>query len=322
MSAQQLPAAVPEQVLRGPERGRLRKSWDEVRRFARKKPLGFVGGLLVIFYLFVAILSPYVAPYSATSSVALPLQPPSFDHWFGTDSVGRDTFSRVLVGSQVSLAIGFSVMLISITVSTILGMISGYFLGPIDYVLQRSGEAFQAFPTLILYFAIIAMFGRPSSEGGSIFQVAWDLRVLILALSVGAFFGGSRVVRGATLSLRQQDFVLGAQAVGASDKRIILTHIFPNVFPYVIVAASSSIAGIVLAESALNFLGLGVSPGTPAWGSDLAGRNRAFFVDAPWLALAPGLALSFMVLGFNLFGDGLRDVLDPRLRGSGRRTKS
>jgi ABC-type dipeptide/oligopeptide/nickel transport system permease subunit len=198
MSAHGAPTTAPNPLATSADRSRINKTWGHVLRFARRKPLGFIGGVMVIFYLVIATLSPYIAPYSATSSIALPLQAPSSEHWFGTDSVGRDMFSRVLVGSQVSLAIGFSVMLISITVSTILGMISGYYLGVIDYILQRSGEAFQAFPTLILYFAIIAMFGRPSSEGGSVFQVAWDLRVLILALSVGAIFGDITIKSGAT----------------------------------------------------------------------------------------------------------------------------
>lgn len=285
-------------------------------RFARRKPTGAIGGFLVFLVLSMAVLAPVLTPHSPIESVARPLQAPSSEYWLGTDSLGRDVLSRVIEGAQVSLVIGITVVILNVGIGTLLGMVSGYFLGWIDHLVQRSGEAFDAFPGIILYFLIISIFGRPSSEGGNMLTIAWDLRIMIFALSVGAVFGGSRVIRGATLSLTQTDFVTAAQAIGAGNAWIIRRHILPNVFPYVLVTVSSSIAGIIIAESALNFLGLGVSAGTPAWGADLANRNRAFFVQAPWLALAPGLALSMTVLGFNLFGDGLRDVLDPRLRGA------
>jgi peptide/nickel transport system permease protein len=142
------------------------------------------------------------------------------------------------------------------------------------------------------------------------------MRNLIFAFSLGAVFGGSRIVRGVALSLKNSEYVTAARALGASDRRIILRHLLPNVMPYVIVGATQGVGGIILGEAALSFLGLGVAPGTPSWGQDLSGRNRSFFTEAPWVALAPGIAISMTVLGFNLFGDALRDVLDPRLRGS------
>lgn len=286
-----------------------------VRRFVREQPLGTFGLALIAVFLAVAVFAPWLTRYSPTASIAEPLQSPTASHWLGTDSLGRDVYSRIVQGSQISLVVAVTVVAINVVMSSALGLLSGYYGRWLDYLLQRSGEAFHAFPGLILYFLVIAAFGRPSTEGGNVLSIAWDLRVLILALSLPAFFGGSRVLRAAALSLKRTDFVEGARAVGANDRRIILFHLLPNVMPFILVQASSAVGAIILAESALSFLGLGVPPGTPSWGADLAGRNRTFFIEAPWLALAPGLAISFTVLGFNLLGDALRDTLDPRLRG-------
>lgn len=286
-----------------------------VRRFVREQPLGTFGLALIAVFLAVAVFAPWLTRHSPTASIADPLQSPTSSHWLGTDSLGRDVYSRIIQGSQISLVVAVTVVAINVVMSSALGLLSGYYGRWLDYLLQRSGEAFHAFPGLILYFLVIAAFGRPSTEGGNVLSIAWDLRVLILALSLPAFFGGSRVLRAAALSLKRTDFVEGARAVGANDRRIILFHLLPNVMPFILVQASSAVGAIILAESALSFLGLGVPPGTPSWGADLAGRNRTFFIEAPWLALAPGLAISFTVLGFNLLGDALRDTLDPRLRG-------
>ena len=289
-------------------------------KFTRKKPLGAFGGLLVVAFLFVAITSPYWVPFDARKSVALPLLSPSGVHWLGTDAQGQDVFSRVLVGSQISLAIGFTVTLIYAVLGTLLGLLAGYYQGPVDYLIQRSGEIWSAFPYLVALLLIVAILGPPFTRGGSgpfaLFNIAWDMRNLVFAFSIGAVFGGSRLIRGVALSLKQADYVLAAQALGASDMRIILRHLLPNVMPYVIVSGTAGLGVIILGEAALSFLGLGVAPGTPSWGQDISGRNRSFMFDAPWVVLAPGIAISITVLGFNLFGDALRDILDPRLRGS------
>ncbi len=289
-------------------------------KFTRQKPLGAFGGTLVVVFLTISILSPWIAPFDATRSVAGPLLAPSSTHIFGTDAVGKDILSRVMVGSQISLAVALSVVAINVTLSTLLGLAAGYFQGPIDYVIQRSGEVWSAFPGLIALLLIVSLLGPPTTSPHSgpfaLFQVAYDLRNLIIAFSIGAVFGGSRIVRGVALSLKNAEYVTAARALGASDKRIILRHLLPNVMPYVIVGATAGVGGVILGEAALSFLGLGVAPGTPSWGQDLSGRNRSFFTEAPWLALAPGIAISMTVLGFNLLGDALRDVLDPRLRGS------
>lgn len=304
----------------GREKGQsLASRLKAVLNYIRRKPLGAFGGFLVISFIVISVFAPSIAPYDARKSVGPALEAPSRTHILGTDSIGQDVLSRVLVGSQISLAVGFSVVFINITLSTVLGMLAGYYQGVVDYLIQRSGEIWSAFPGLVALLLIVSIFDPPHTEGGNLITIAWDMRVIIFAFSLGAVFGGSRVVRGVTLSLKQTDYVMAARALGATDMRIIFKHILPNVFPYVIVAATAGLGVVILGEAALSFLGLGVAPGTPSWGQDLSGRNRLYFIDAPWVALAPGIAISLTVLGFNLFGDALRDLLDPRLRGSGRR---
>jgi len=236
------------------------------------------------------------------------------DHYLGTDSLGQDVFSRVLQGSQISLVVAITVVTIYVVLGTSLGLLAGYFQGAVDYIIQRSGEIWTAFPGLVALLLIVSILGTPNSTGGNLFTIAWDLRNLIFALSIGALFGGSRIVRGVTLSLKQTDYILAARTVGAGDGRIVFRHLLPNVLPFVIVNATAGLAAVILAEAALSFLGLGVAPGTPSWGQDLSGRNRLFFRDAWWVAVAPGAAIRLCVIGFNLLGDALRDVLDPRLR--------
>jgi peptide/nickel transport system permease protein len=254
--------------------------------------------------------------HDPTKTIAPPLLAPSGEYWFGTDAVGRDVLSRTIAGSQISLAVAMTVITINVVLSTILGLWAGYYLGVVDYVIQRSGEIWSAFPFLIALLLIITLLGPPSTGSGNFFLVSWDLRNLIFAFSLGAVFGGSRVVRGVVISLKEQDYVLAARALGAGDQRIILKHILPNVMPYVIITATAGVTVVILGEAALSFLGFGVAPPTPSWGQDLSGRNRSFFREALWVALAPGTAISLTVLGFGLFGDAMRDILDPRLRGS------
>ncbi len=317
MTTIELPAAREESVV-----GSLRESLASVvlalLRYARRKPLGAFGAGLVVLFLFVAVFSPVIAPYNARDSVDSSLLAPSSKHFLGTDAVGQDVLSRVLVGSQISLAVGFSVTLIHVVFSTVLGLAAGYFQGPVDYIIQRSGEVWSSFPGLIALMLIVSVLGTPNTEGGNLLTIMWDMRNLIFAFSLGAVFGGSRVVRGVCISLKQCEYVVAAKAVGAGDMRIILRHLLPNVLPYVVISATAGLGVIILGEASLSFLGLGVAPGTPSWGQDLAGRNRQFFTSAWWIAIAPGAAISLTVLGFNLFGDALRDLLDPKLRGSGR----
>ena len=274
-------------------------------------------------FVVVACVAPLIAPFDATRSIARPMQPPgtidprSGKHfWLGTDATGQDVLSRLIQGSQISLAVGLTVVTINVALGTLLGLIAGYFQGPLDYIIQRSGEVWSAFPELIALLLIVSLLGTPRTTGGNLLSIAWDLRNLIFAFTIGAIFGGSRVVRGVTLSLKQNDYVFAARALGAGDGRIILRHLLPNLLPFVIVGATAGLGAVILGEAALSFLGLGVAPGTPSWGQDLAGRNRQFFRDAWWAFAAPGTAICLTVLGVNLFGDALRDILDPRLRGA------
>jgi peptide/nickel transport system permease protein len=292
-------------------------------RFARRKPLGFIGLVIVAGFIILALIAPAITPFDATRSVGRPLESPgSVDprtgktFWLGTDATGQDVLSRVMQGSQISLAVAFTVVTINVVLGTLLGLLAGYYQGPVDYVIQRSGEVWSAFPQLIALLLIVSVLGTPHTTGGNLLSISWDLRNLIFAFSIGAVFGGSRVIRGITLSLKQNDYVLAARAIGAGDGRIILSHILPNTLPIVIITATAGVGVVILGEAALSFLGLGVAPGTPSWGQDLSGRNRLFMLSAPWVVLAPGVAISLVVLGFNLYGDALRDILDPRLRGT------
>jgi peptide/nickel transport system permease protein len=316
-------ATTPEFVL-GYEPGIVRSNHPLARllRLVRKKPLGFAGFGLVAAFLVMAIFAPLLVPYSPTETVARPLLAPSAAHLFGTDSSGNDVLSRVIAGAQISLTISFAVVIIHLILGTTLGMVSGYYQGTVDYLIQRSGEVWSAFPGLIALLLIVSLLGTPRTTGGNLLEIGWDMRNLIFAFSIGAIFGGSRIVRGLTISLKRSDYVIAARALGASDRRILLRHIMPNILPIVIVTATAGVGGVILGEAALSFLGLGVAPGTPSWGQDLSGRNRLFFRDAWWMVAAPGVAISLTVLGFNLFGDALRDLLDPRLRSGRRRTRS
>ena len=326
MTALDLPTAgVPP---RGRFRAGITRRASGVWNFTRRKPLGALGALMVIGFFAVALFSPLFVPYHPKTYHDFPLLGPSFPwqntgldvHWLGTDGQGRDVLSRVLVGSQISLAIGFSVTLIYAVLGTLLGLLAGYYQGAVDYVIQRTGEIWQAFPYLVALLLIVAIFGPPQTSGGtgpfSLFTIGWDMRNLVFAFSIGAVFGGSRIIRGATLSLKQTDYVQAARALGAGDLRIMWSHVLPNALPFVIVQATVILGVVILAEATLSFLGLGVAPGTPSWGQDLSGRNRQFMFETPLMVIAPGVAISITVLGFNLFGDALRDILDPRLRGS------
>jgi len=299
-------------------RDRAMRPLRAMGRLAYRYPLGTVGAVLVLLFLVVAIFAPLIAPYDARRSVAGPLLAPSRDHLLGTDANGRDVLSRVLMGSQISLAVGFTVILINVTLSTLLGLLAGYYQGVVDYVIQRSGEIWSAFPGLVALLLIVSILGSPTTSGGHLLQIAWDMRNLIFAFSIGAVFGGSRIVRGVALTLKNLDYVMAARSLGATGPHIVFKHLLPNVMPFVIVSATAGLGVVILGEAALSYLGLGVAPGTPSWGQDLSGRNRNFFTSAIWVALAPGTAITLTVLGFNLFGDALRDMLDPRLRG-GRR---
>jgi peptide/nickel transport system permease protein len=259
------------------------------------------GGGLVLLLLIISILAPLLAPYDPGQiDLNNVLASPSAKHLLGTDQLGRDVLSRVIWGARISLVVGFVATGISIIIGAILGAVSGYYGGWIDSVIMRFVDIMLCFPTFFLILAVIA-FLEPS---------IWNIMIVI---GLTSWMGVTRLVRADFISLRERDFVQAARAIGASDMRIIFLHILPNSMASILVAATLGIAGAILTESALSFLGIGVQPPTPSWGNILtAGKDN---IDiAWWLSLYPGLAILITVVGYNLLGEGIRDLLDPRLK--------
>lgn len=275
------------------------------RLVARRSPLGVVAFFVLVLLFSAALLAPLLAPYDPLELHRIDrLQGPSGRYWLGTDSFGRDQFSRIVHGSRVSLWVGVAPIAISTVIGGISGLVSGFFGGWVDTCIQRVMDALMAFPALLLVLVIVSLMG--ASE-----------RNIILVLALVTTPSISRVARGATMVVAAQAYVDSARAVGASDARIAFFHIVPNIVAPILVVAASLIGTAILAEASLSFLGLGVQPPEPTWGNLLAGQNRDLFEVAPWLAIFPGLAITVTVLAFNLLGDALRDVLDPRNRGRG-----
>jgi len=286
-----------------------------------------VFGLVVIFVLVVtAIAAPLIAPYDPETapSQTKVLQSPTPDHVFGTDRLGRDVFSRVVFGARLTLEVGLVSVLLGVFGATALGLASGYLGGRVDTIIQRTVDVALAFPALILLLAIMSVLGNPDSdlrqfvidhtplsEGRNI-----NIGIVTVAIGIGMMAGVTRIVRGAVLSEKQNTYVEAARALGATDLRIMAGHVLPNIMALVIVLVSILLPVAILAEASLSFLGLGVPPPAPSWGADLSAA-RSWLEEAPWWTIFPGTAISLTVLGFNLLGDALRDILDPRLRGRG-----
>jgi peptide/nickel transport system permease protein len=274
----------------------------QVAENARHNPLAAAGAAMVIIFVIFALFAPWIAPQDP-ASIDLParLSPPSHAHWFGTDELGRDILSRIIYGARISMLVGSSVVAASLAIGLIIGAIAGYYGGAIDrFVNVVLMNAFLSFPGILLAIAFVAF------RGPGIFN-------LVLALSLGGWVGYARLVRGQVLAAREREFVEAARAIGASDLRIIVRHILPNIIQPVIVQAAIGMAGAILAEATMSFLGLGVPPPTASWGTML-NDGRAHLFDAPHLVLFPALAVMLAVLSFNFIGDALRDYLDPRSR--------
>ncbi len=270
--------------------------WDRFRRNGN----ALAGVVIVVVLFLIACLAPWLAPYDPEAiDLVHVLVPPSTTHWLGTDQLGRDVLSRMIWGAGISLKVGFVSMGIALVIGVILGALAGYYGGWVDAVVMRFVDVMLCFPTFFLILAVIA-FLEPS---------IWNIMIVIGATG---WMGITRLVRADFISLKERDFVLAARAIGASDGRIIFGHILPNAMASVLVATTLGIAGAVLTESALSFLGIGVQPPTPSWGNILtAGKDN---IDiAWWLSLFPGLAILLTVMGFNLLGEGIRDAMDPRL---------
>jgi peptide/nickel transport system permease protein len=275
-----------------------------VARLFREKPLGAAGGVICLLFLLCGIFADVLAPYGYSEIAPMDrLKPPSWKHLFGTDNLGRDLLSRCLYGARVSVIIAVSAAGLATSISLVIGVVSGYLSGRVDMLVQRFVDAWMSFPDLIILIVIV-----------SVFDPGMSTIIFTLGLLFG--IGGSRVVRSAVVSVRENMYVHAAQSIGASTSRILWKHIVPNVLPPVIVLFTTRLGGVILAESSLSFLGLGVPPPVPTWGGMLSGTGRTYMFDGPWLALAPGLSITFVVYATNIFGDALRDLLDPRMRGS------
>lgn len=264
--------------------------------------VGVVAGAIVVGLVLLALLAPMIAPHSPTAHDGVPLEDPSWSHLAGTDNTGRDVFSRAVYGAQVSLGVAFIAVGIGTVVGVFGGLYAGYRRGATDRLSQFSLDVGLSFPGILPLLVAVGAFGASF----------WVLTLAIAFTSIPVIM---RVVRGAVLKEKEATYIEAARTLGATDTRIVFRHLLPNVAPLVIVLASAGIPAAILAEAALSFLGLGIQPPTPSWGGDLSGEARRFFELQPWMALAPGIALSLAVLAFNLLGDTLRDVLDPRMRG-------
>ena len=279
------------------QRGGIRR----VVRFAFSNHLVLLGFVLTLVMVLMAVTAPYLATHDPLrTNVRNRLAPPSAEHLMGTDELGRDVFSRVVHGSRVSMRVGFSVVLATTLFGTLFGLLAGY-VRSLDGLIMRTMDGLMAFPGILLAIAILAALGQRESN-------------VIIALSATYIPGMARVVRGSVLSLRELDFVTAARALGGSHPRIVLLHLLPNAVPPIIVNATFILALAILAEAGLSYIGVGTPPPTPSWGNILA-DGRGFMYHAYWMTVFPGLFIMIAVLGVNLLGDGLRDLIDPRMRG-------
>jgi peptide/nickel transport system permease protein len=273
--------------------------------FCRRKPLGALGGILVLVMLVMAVGAPWIARYAFDESIqGARMKSPDTQFWMGTDNLSRDMWSRVVYGARVSVTVGFITIALAILLATAVGVSSAYLGGAYDIAVQRVVDAWMSFPYLVIILSIMSVLGP-------------GLFNLILSLSVLVAAQFARVIRGSTLSVMQNPYIESARALGSGHPRIIARYVLPNIAATIIILATIGLGGVILAESSLSFLGLGVPPPQPSWGAMLAGSGRSYMQRAPWMAIFPGAAISLAVFGFNMLGDALRDVLDPRLRGTG-----
>ena len=274
-----------------------RRMW----RLAKQHPAGVFGLVVLVIFIVLGLFGERLAPYGGNElSVGPQLEGPSAAHPFGTNQLGQDVLSRIMEGARVSFIIAFWAVFLGAGSGAFLGILGGYFGRWLDYVIQRSGEAFAAFPALVLFLMLRAAFGP-------------NLKTIIISIGIGALFGGNRVLRGQTIIESRQMYIEAARSVGCSEWRIFIRHIVPNLLPLVVVIMSGALGAAILAESALAFLGLG--PDSTSWGKDMSGTNLSTARNGYWhVVIFPGIAISLVVLGANLLGDALRDIWDPRLR--------
>ena len=273
-----------------------------VSRFVRERPLGAVGAALIALTSVMAAAAGWIAPYDPLANdYAAMLAAPSASHWLGTDAFGRDVLTRIIYGSRTALTVGLGAAFLGATLGSLIGVASAYFGGRVDLIVQRIMDVFFAFPVIILALAVVAILGTGAGN-------------VILAIATPMVPRCARVVRSSALAVREMPYVDAAHAAGYGHARIILRHMLPNVMAPILIMATAFLGEAILLEASLSFLGLGVQEPTAAWGLMLRGAAVEFAETAPWMAIFPGLAISLAVFGFNLFGDSLRDALDPRLR--------
>lgn len=292
----------PEIGIESNELPRKKNLWDHLTRMARRQPLGTAGGLVVLLIVIMAVFAPWLAPYDPEdANFAYMLTPPDWQFLLGTDSFGRDLFSRIIYGARTALLVGFTCAVAGASFGLALGVASAYFGGYFDLIVQRIIDVFMAFPLIIMALAIVAIFGTGTDK-------------VIIAITIPFIPRCARVVRSSALAVREMPFVDAARSIGYSHTRIIFRHIAPNVMAPFLIMLTAFLGEAILLEASLSYLGLGVQEPTPAWGLMLQGGAEEFAESAPWVPIFPGLAITIAVFGFNLFGDAVRDALDPRLR--------
>ncbi len=284
---------------RAPRRKTL---WQQFARVARRQPLGVAGGFIVILMILMAVFADFIAPYDPTAmNYSAFTAAPGAEFWLGTDQMGRDVFSRIVYGARTAVFVGFVASIVGAGIGLVLGVGSAYFGGKIDLIFQRVMDIFMSFPLIIMALAMVAIFGTGVDK-------------VIVAITIPFIPRCARVVRSSALSVREMPYVDAARSIGYSHTRIILRHMVPNVMAPFLIMITAFVGQAILLEASLSYLGLGVQEPTPAWGLMLQGGAELYAESAPWVAIFPGLAITLAVFGFNLFGDAVRDMLDPKLR--------
>ncbi len=285
------------------EPNRRGRSADFFIRLLREKPLGTACGMIVLLFIVLAIFADVLAPYPYWEAhLADRMQGASARYLLGTDQLGRDFLSRLIVGARISMLVGLAATALNVVVAVLIGGISGFIGGKFDLVMQRLVDAWMAFPGLLLLLTIMSIVGRGMPQ-------------IIVVLGITGGIAASRIVRSAVIGVKENDYFLAARAVGTPTTQILLRHVLPNIMATVIIIFSINIGGVIISEASLSFLGFGLPVKIPSWGGMLSREGRRFMEQAPWLALWPGLCLTITVYSFNMFGDALRDLFDPRLRG-------
>ena len=276
-------------------------------RLVKEKPLGMVGGVITLLLLLTGIFADFLAPYGVNEiHMDSLLAPPSARFWLGTDSVGRDILSRVIFGARISVIVGLAATTLATILSLIIGIVTGYIGGKLDLIVQRFVDAVMSMPSLVLLLVLVTIIG----------QGMWQV-IVVLGITTGII--GSRIIRGAVIGIKENVYVAAASAIGCSTTRILIRHILPNIMAPTIILFTIRVPNVILTEAALSFLGFGIPPPASSWGGMLSGMGRIHMFQAPWMVIWPGLALASVVYGINMFGDAVRDLLDPRLRGGAGR---